>query len=363
MENQILKVSELIAYINQTLDYAYPTVVVEGEVASFKTNQNKYVFFDLKDSESSVNCFMTIWQLRQPIADGMKVIVTGSPRLTKFGKFSLTVRSIKPVGDGSIKKSFDLLKEKLTKEGLFSLERKRAVPKLLNHIGVISSTQAAGYKDFIKILNDRWGGLKIDVAHVQVQGEGSADQIIQAIKYFNELEITPQVIAIIRGGGSQDDLSTFNDEPLVRAIAASRVPTIVGVGHEVDTSLADLAADIRAATPTNAAEILVPSKVDLLKLIGVKTNYVYERIIQTVDDQVKLIIQTKQAAIDQINNRVSDYDSRLSAYKLVIDQLNPERVLKKGYAIIKGEVRVGNVIKIETFDKYIEAEVKKYEKR
>lgn len=143
---------------------------------------------------------------------------------------------------------------------MFAPERKRSLPEIPAHIAVISSTQAAGYADFVKILNERWGGLKVDVAHVQVQGTVAPDQIIRAINYFGEEEVLPEVLVIIRGGGSADDLAAFNDEPLVRAIAGSRIPTIVGVGHEVDVTLADMVADVRAATPSNAAQIVVPDK-------------------------------------------------------------------------------------------------------
>ena len=197
-------VSDFIALTNQTLEYAYPSVAIEGEVASFKVNQGKWVFFDLKDEQSSVGCFMSLYSLRVPIQDGMKVIVTASPKLTNWGKFSLTVRAIRPVGEGALKKSFELLKAKLEGEGLFAPERKRSLPQVPHHIGVISSTQAAGYADFVKILNDRWGGIKIDVAQVQVQGEAAPDQIIRAIRYFNEQAELPEVLVVIRGGGSAD---------------------------------------------------------------------------------------------------------------------------------------------------------------
>ena len=153
MEKLQLSVSDFIALTNQTLEYAYPTVVIEGEVASFKINQGKYVFFDLKDSEASVGCFMMAFQLRMPVEDGMKVIITASPKLTRVGKFSLTVRSIRPSGEGALKKSFELLRAKLATEGLFTPERKRLLPSAPQHIAVVSSTQAAGYADFIKILN------------------------------------------------------------------------------------------------------------------------------------------------------------------------------------------------------------------
>ncbi|MEO5499475.1 MAG: exodeoxyribonuclease VII large subunit, partial [Candidatus Saccharimonadales bacterium] len=261
----ILTVSEAIAYVNQTLEYAYPSITIEGEVSSFKLNQNKFVFFDIKDESGILNCFMMAFQLRVPVEDGMKVRITARPKVTDKGRFSLTVRDIKPVGEGSLKRSFDLLKAKLDKEGLFVAERKRQLPYLPSRIGVISSTSAAGYADFVKIISERWGGIELVIAHTQVQGIDAPRQIVRALTHFNEMADPVEAIAIIRGGGSADDLSAFNDEPLVRAIAASRIPTIVGVGHEIDTSLADLAADARAATPSNAAQLLVPDKQEIVR--------------------------------------------------------------------------------------------------
>jgi exodeoxyribonuclease VII large subunit len=282
-ELPIFNVSDLLASLNQTLEYAYPAVDVEGEVASFKVNQGKFVFFDLKDASGSVGCFMTVWQLRMPIEDGMKVIVRATPKLTAWGKFSLTIQSIRPSGEGSIKKSYELLKAKLDSEGLFSPDRKRTLPPLPAHIAVISSTQAAGYADFITIINERWGGLTIEVAHTQVQGEGAADQMIRALEYFNSQQSLPEVIVLIRGGGSADDLAAFNDETLVRAIAASRVPTVVGVGHEIDETLADFVADVRAATPSNAAQIIVPDKRELVQQARHAVRLVAIKAEQAVD--------------------------------------------------------------------------------
>ena len=141
-QSPLFSVSDFLASLNQTLEYAYPSVEVEGEVASFKVNQGKYVFFDLKDAGGSVGCFMTVWQLRVPIEDGMKVIVRAVPKVTPWGKFSLTVQSIRPSGEGSLKKSFELLKAKLEKEGMFAEERNHSLPSPPTHMGMISSTQA-----------------------------------------------------------------------------------------------------------------------------------------------------------------------------------------------------------------------------
>ncbi len=358
-----LSVSDFIAITNQTLEYAYPLVEIEGEVASFKVNQGKFVFFDLKDSGGSVGCFMMLFSLRVPIEDGMKVVVTATPKLTQWGKFSLTVKSIRPSGEGSLKKSFELLRDKLDKEGLFALERKRPLPTLPRHIAVISSPQAAGYADFIKIIGDRWGGLKIDVAAVTVQGESAPDQIIRALRYFNEQEDLPEVIVIIRGGGSADDLSAFNDEQLVRAIAASRVPTLTGIGHETDDSLSDMAADMRAATPSNAAQMLVPDRREIIR--GIKAE-----IRGTIPTITNRIATTRDAlrsglsdAVRSSENQLEMYRNQLLHTRQLLEELDPARVLERGYALLRGELRQGSDIQIETARAIMKARIETYEQK
>lgn len=361
--NLKLSVSDFITLTNQTLEFAYPSVEVEGEVASFKVNQSKFVFFDIKDSSGSVGCFMTVWQLRIPIEDGMKVIVTATPKLTQWGKFSLTVRMVRPSGEGSLKKSFELLKAKLEKEGLFASERKRALPIMPSHIAVISSTDAAGYADFMKIINDRWGGLHIDVAHVQVQGVAAPDQIMKALTYFNSREILPEVIVIVRGGGSADDLSVFNDEPLVREIAASRVPTLVGVGHEVDVSLADMAADVRAATPSNAAQLLVPDRREVIQAARYNVKMLFPKTEQVIATHQQEVRRAIQEALRGIGQRYNDYELRLASLRRVLAELDPHKVLARGYAIMRGSPKPGSMIEVEKQDILITAEVHNVRKK
>lgn len=358
MEKVLLSVSDFIAVTNQTLEYAYPVVEVEGEVTSFKVNQGKFVFFDIKDAGASIGCFMTVWQLRVPIEDGMKVIVTATPKLTQWGKFSLTVRAVRPSGEGALKKSFEILKAKLGEEGLFAPERKRTLPTVPAHIAVVSSTQAAGYADFIKIVDDRWGGLKIDVAHVQVQGAAAPDQMIRAINYFNSRDELPEVIVIIRGGGSADDLSAFNDEQLVRAIAASRVPTLVGVGHEVDESLADLAADVRASTPSNAAQIIVPDRAEIIRSVRYQVRSLLPRVEQAIDQQSRALRGVLQTAIVRIDDALAREQNQLESLRRILTQLDPRTVLARGYSLVRGLQKVGSVIEIETDVSIMKAEVK-----
>jgi exodeoxyribonuclease VII large subunit len=363
MPNLRLSVSDFIALTNQTLEYAYPNVEIEGEVASFKVNQGKFVFFDLKDASGSVGCFMTVWQLRVPIEDGMKVIVSATPKLTQWGKFSLTIKAIRPSGEGSLKKSFELLRTKLEKEGLFAPERKRSLPRIPQHVAVISSIQAAGYVDFIKILNDRFGGLKVDVAQVQVQGTNAPDQMVRALEYFNSREELPEVIILIRGGGSADDLSAFNDELLVRAIASSRVPTLVGVGHEVDVSLADMVADVRAATPSNAAQILVPDRVDIIRSVHVQLQSLLPRAEHAVTRRQQEVFLQLKHAINAIDRRYAYYEDQQIGLRRILHELDPRNVLARGYAILRGNVVAGGMIEIEKSDILITAEVRNVNKK
>ena len=384
-ESPRFSVSEFIAVTNQTLEYSQENgVLVEGEVFEFKVNQGKWVFFDLKDEEGSISCFMPLWQLRIPLEDGMKVVVKGSAKVTNWGRFSFTVQKIMPVGEGSIKKSFEKLKKKLEKEGLFAADKKRPLPEDLTKIGVISSTSAAGFADFCKIINARWGGLDIKVCHTQVQGLAAPDQIIRALKYLNERGEV-QVIAIIRGGGSADDLACFNDEELVRAIASSKIPVITGIGHEVDESLSDLAADIRASTPSNCAEMLSKDRVAESNKVKDLLSHARAGLLQKIDYEKESLANTVIAMnaavskhLDALSAKVEDNlqkirrevfakldraESDLAHNLKIINSLNPDQVLAHGYAILSGKISPGNVVKITTLTQEATAQIKKVKER
>lgn len=383
VEPSELSPTEFLELTNNALECDFPSVLVKGEVASFKENHGKWIFFDLKDEESSVSCFMPKRELRMPIEDGMQVIVQGRPKVTKWGKFSLTIKRVQPVGEGSLKKSFEMLKKRLVQEGLFDDARKRALPEDLTRIGVISSTGAAGYADFVKILNARWGGIKVLVAHTQVQGMDAPDQIIRALRYFNERDDV-QVIAILRGGGSADDLSCFNDEELVREIARSKIPVITGIGHEVDESLCDLAADVRASTPSNAAEMLTRDRAheaarvrsEMVRAGQVVTAKI-DRYRAEVRDDVRQALREVTLEVDrylmelrekvkrarrEVESKFDAFEKALREKMRLLKVLNPEKVLRQGYAIVSGKISPGNEIDILTYKYKIKAEVKSYEK-
>ena len=384
--NPKLTPTEFIAATNQALEYSFSDTLIEGEVASFKINQGKWVFFDLKDEESSISCFMPVWDLRIPLEDGMKIVIRGLPKLTKWGKFSVTVLKLQPVGEGSLKKAYEILKKKLAGEGLFDPAKKRPLPENISKLGVISSTQAAGYADFIKIINARWGGIKVQVAHTQVQGMDAPDQIIRALNYFNERSDV-EAIAILRGGGSADDLSAFNDEALVRAIAASRIPIITGIGHEIDESLSDLAADVRASTPSNAAEIITKDKKAEISNINIQMRSVASRISEIINHermnnatkikQISTSLVSKyiqptitanseklSSAFQAIDHEYQKIKEKIAQAIRLLEVLNPEKVLKQGYVILSGKISPGELIKITTINNNINAEIKEiYERK
>ena len=367
MENETteirLSVSEFVGLVNQTFDYTMPNIVIVGEVSGYNVRQGKWVRFKLKDEQSAVDFFGSTFQVRQPLEDGMIVAVVGRPRLSDKWGFSVSVQSVRPVGEGSIKKGFELLKKKLDAEGLFDAERKRTLPELPARIGVISSTQAAGYTDFIKVLQSRWGGMKVEVAHTLVQGVNAPGQIVRAIEHFNQSGEPPEVIVIVRGGGDADDLAAFNDELLVRAIAASRIPTLVGVGHEIDTTLADLAADLRAATPTNAAQLLVPDRRELIErsqaIIRSLAPTIQARITDERREAEMLIDRADQSIIRRLGSLKDEAASLVRLFR----QYDPEVVLKRGYALVRGDVRVGSQIEIERSNDIIQAEVRHVSKK
>jgi exodeoxyribonuclease VII large subunit len=274
----------------------------------------------------------------------------------------LTVQAVVPVGEGSIKKSLELLKKKLSEEGLFKSERKRPLPSEISEIGMISSTQAAGYADFCKILNERWGGLEVLTAHCQVQGMTAADQIIRALSYFNE-HGEVDVIAVIRGGGSADDLAVFNDEALVRAIAASTIPVITGIGHEVDQSLCDLAADVAASTPSNVAQMLTRDRREVVASIRADVKRINNLLNNKIDD----ITGVNRSEIERIGReilrKISVFENDVSGQIKILEQLNPDRVLELGYALVRGDLAVGSDIEVETHTKSAVATIKEVKEK
>lgn len=362
-----VSVSEFVALLNQTLEFAYPNVTIIGEIANFRVSKGRWVYFDLKDEGAMVRFFGTAYQMPGPLEDGMTVAVRGVPRLHPQYGFSVTIQTVTPTGEGSIKKAAALLEAKLRAEGLFDEARKRFLPYPPKVIGLITSGESAAYRDFMKIMGVRWGGVRIKHIDVQVQGEPAPAQIVAAMRQMNEMSTDlPEVIVIIRGGGSAEDLQAFSTEQVVRAVAGSRVPTLVAIGHEVDTSLAELAADKRASTPSNAAELLVPDKKEVLRHLRTQRSHLLSVVTRSLHHSRQQLSQQRELLYKATNQVVRSARERLAMQKDLLQAYNPQLALARGYAMVrKGKKAVqhgtdlaqGDQVVIEMRDAEVTAEV------
>lgn len=345
MQDVIFTPSDFVAVLNQTLEYAYPSVAVVGEIANFRVSRGRWVYFDIKDDSASVKCFGTVYALPGPLEEGMVVQVNAQPRLSPQYGFSLNFQAITPVGEGSLKRAADLLLAKLDKEGLFDPARKRSLPYPPAHIGLIASKESAAYVDFNKVLNARWGGMKLTHVDVQVQGEQAVGDIVRALELLNQHGEPPEVIVITRGGGSADDLAAFSTEQVTRAVAASRIPTLVAIGHEVDISLAELAADQRASTPSNAAELLVPDKQAVRAQLAESKQQLHRAVSVLFDRQSAYVQTAKQQLRRSLEHSYEIARQQVKQYRTIIEVLDPETILKRGYALVRDASGVVRSIK------------------
>lgn len=365
---EVMTPTDFVVLANQTLEYAYPVVLIEGEIKNFRVSRGKWLYFDVADNYAKIKCFGTVYVMPGPIEDGMIVRVVANPRLHPQYGFSLNIQSISFSGVGSIKKASDLLKEKLEKEGLFAVERKRVLSYPPSSIGLITSAQSAAYHDFVKVLSARFGGINIELADVAVQGDQASEQIVRAVEWFNSDAELVDVLVIIRGGGSADDLQAFSTEQVVRAVSSSRIPTLVAIGHEIDVSLAELSADVRASTPSNAAELLVPERTVVLSQINRHKSDLNTYLLDVLDN-LKITTKTKIATIEEIvTRRIQGLSQDLLLRKKALEVLNPQAVFARGYAVVrlkdsnrailsKTELQPGSEISVQFSDGEISASV------
>jgi exodeoxyribonuclease VII large subunit len=350
MDQQLIfGVSDFVAYLNQTLEIAYPYITIEGELSNFRVSKGRWVYFDLKDDLASVRFFGTVYALPGPLEDGMVVRVSGSPRLHPQYNFSVNFQAIQPVGEGSIRKAADLLTAKLTAEGLFAPERKRVLPYPPARIALITAGGSAAYADFIKILSARWAGVSVDHYDVLVQGEQAPGQIVSAIAAANAQAEVPDVLVLTRGGGSAEDLAAFSTEQVTRAVAASRIPTLVAIGHEIDISLAELAADQRASTPSNAAELLTPDRNVMLRLLREERQELHDLLLRLVTDRKAWLLRQHEALGRSLGTAYQSAQFRLRAARQLLLAYDPNAALRRGYAIVRsGTTLVRSIGQLET---------------
>ena len=266
-EPHVLTVGQLTSLIKDVLEGTFPTVWVSGELSDVSKPRSGHIYFTLKDADAQIRGVIwrnTASRLPFQLEDGAQVICAGNldvypPR----GSYQLVVREVEPRGVGSLLLALRQLQQRLAAEGLFDPQHKKPLPKFPRRIAFVTSPTGAAIRDFLEVMRRRWRGVDVVVVPTRVQGEGAAGEIARAIAAANRVKPAPDVIVVGRGGGSVEDLWCFNDELVVRAIFASEIPVVSAVGHEIDVTLSDLVADVRALTPSEAAELVVPSSDDL----------------------------------------------------------------------------------------------------
>jgi exodeoxyribonuclease VII large subunit len=360
-EIQTLTVSELTKEIRSTLEENFGQISVVGELSNFKSHVSGHWYFSLKDSDAVINC--TMWKgFNQYVfftpQDGMKIIANG--KLTVYpprGTYQLDIRSIKPAGLGELQEAFEKLKKKLEAEGLFDEAFKKEIPAFPQKIGVVTAIDGAAFKDLISVAKRRFPIAEIVIAPARVQGSGASESIVKSIKQLNDFSDI-DVIILSRGGGSIEDLWAFNEEIVARAIFKSIIPIISGVGHEVDFTIADYVADLRAPTPSVAMEVATPDIEDIKDFIIDFMSISTENIEELIESKKEEIIRnlesygfrlpmdihnrkTQQLEIcindiaQSIDKRVMIYDNKIKLLSKSMEAFDIERSLKRGFVLVK----------------------------
>ena len=358
ISREILSVGDLNRAIAASLEDRFDTVWVSGEISNFKAYDSGHWYFSLKDEEGQIRCVMFRGRNSQvgfmPQSGDLVEVSASLGLYVPRGDIQLTIQTMRRAGMGGLYEAFLKLKAKLAKEGLFDEERKREIPSHPRSIGIITSPQAAALKDVLSTLARRAPHIPIVIYPTLVQGPDAPSGIIAALKAAAK-ENAVDVILLVRGGGSIEDLWAFNDEQLAYAIAQSPIPVVSGVGHETDFTIADFVADLRAPTPTGAAELAAPRKDQMLQELEAIKQALLQRVIQRVEreaqtlDQLALRLSHALPNPDRMREQITNWQQRLnqtwsvrmenwkrnqSHYQLQLEMLNPQRTLERGYAVI-----------------------------
>lgn len=366
-EFSIYTVSEITSEIKHLVSSQFRDVLVEGEVSNFKPYPSGHLYFTLKDNASMLKAVFFNYQGRYPdgmIGDGMAVICRGRVDIyERRGEYQLIVSAIEPRGLGILQLKFQMLKEKLLKEGLFDQVKKKSLPVLPRVIGIVTSPVGAAIRDMLKVISEKFENMSVLIYPVRVQGEEAAFEIVEGIEYFNQTR-SVDVIIVGRGGGSLEDLSPFNDEMVARAIYASLIPVVSGVGHEIDFTISDFVADVRAPTPTAAADMVVRAKTDFADAIealkwqlehSMRTKLercrlaLYQQVME-LKEKKELFVSHRMYLDELLNNLIHGFSTYFTARRthfesLVqrLNDLNPEDILKRGYSITLNK-KTGEVV-------------------
>jgi len=363
---QTFSVRDLTTYIHNLFDAddTLSSVWVQGEVSNLTKARSGHWYFSIKDADAQLKCVMfrsAAQYVKVDVKAGDEILVHG--RVSVYdarGEYQLYADQIEPIGGvGDLYRQFEELKAKLEAEGLFAQECKRVIPAFPKQIGIVTSPTAAAYQDMQNVLRRRFPMVEVILSPSLVQGKDAPLQIVQAIQRLNQFTDV-DVIIVARGGGSIEDLWCFNDERVARAIVASEIPVISGVGHEIDFTIADFVADLRAPTPSSAAEVATPNQDDLLvdlDRLTMDLNAIYASMLDKKKNQLRQIQQrlkyaTPRTPITSAQTKISDLDARLeramtqhlsrlkerlSAKQDSLESANPSAILKRGYAIVTDE--------------------------
>jgi exodeoxyribonuclease VII large subunit len=370
LAERVLSVSQFTAQLKSVVESNFSSVWVAGEISNFSRPQSGHCYFTLKDDGAQLRA--VIWRtaasrLKFDLQDGLEVVCRGSldvypPR----GSYQMVVSEIEPRGIGALELALRKLREKFAAEGLFDTDRKRPLPAFPRRIGFVTSPTGAAVHDFLQVLKRRWRGVEVFIIPARVQGTGAAEEIAAGIRLANRMRPALDVLVVGRGGGSLEDLWSFNEEPVVRAIAASKIPTISAVGHEIDVTLADLVADVRALTPTEAAERVVPSSADVSEMVrllndrlqrtlGIQLANLRQRLdaifsrpalarpLEFIHNQSRLVDELGVRLHSTMRLRVRDQEQRLVALSGKLDSLSPLAVLGRGYSLTQ-DAKSGKLI-------------------
>lgn len=362
---EILGVTQLTMAIKFHLEQKFNSLWVSGEISGLSRPNSGHIYFSLKDARSQIKA--VVWRSNVEkfnidfLEEGLEVVCLGNldvygPR----GVYQLNLRKIEPLGQGALQLAFRKLHVRLQGEGLFDPAHKKQLPRFPKRVAVVTSPSGAAVRDFLQVVNRRWANIEIIIVPVQVQGQGSAEQIENAITAIQDFADPPDVVVLTRGGGSIEDLWSFNDERVCRAIFHCPIPVICGVGHEVDVTLADLVADVRALTPSEAAERLVPDRREVLEMLAMgrrRLGLALKNRLKMAQQQLALLahkpvltqpldrIRSDERQLDELGKqmqrsmlrRVEASQNQLGRIVAQLESLNPLSVLARGYSLTSNE--------------------------
>ncbi len=360
MSENVLTVTQITQNIKEIIEGSFATITIEGEISNYRPNASGHLYFVLKDEGAQISAVMfkgKAASLSFPMKDGTKVHATGSLSVyAPQGKYQIVISRMEIAGEGDILRMIEERKRKLAEEGLFDESKKKVLPRYPRRVGIVTSPTGAAVRDILNIAKRRNPGISVAVLPAQVQGDGAAKTIAKQIKTANSYKIC-DVLIVGRGGGSLEDLLPFSEEEVVRAIAESEIPVVSAVGHEIDWALSDYAADVRAPTPSAAAEIVFTQKSEIIDEINAYRDAMKEKVESMIRDakmelrtfdtssmeiRLKAIIQpmksrienSKRIITEEMLKKVEESRRIVTTSVKTLEVANPENVLKRGFAIV-----------------------------